>query len=85
MEKILSELQIGNKSEVVTNNYSGEEIELNPTELAVYDYIKGAEMLGFLKNANKCKDWFLDNNPNAYFTLLDFEFAIEFKYRRGEE
>ena len=71
MERLLKELQIGDRPEVVTNPFSGEEIELDPTEAAVYDYIRGAEMIGDMNNVGRCKDWFLEKNPKAYSILID--------------
>ena len=71
MDEILKELQIGDRSEKVTNPFSGVSIELDPAEAAVYDYIRGAEMLGDLRNVGKCKDWFADKNPEAYMVLID--------------
>ena len=56
---------------VVKNPYSGDSIELTPEEVAVYDYLKGCEMMGDYKGLRKGLDWFIDNNPEAYMTLLD--------------
>lgn len=62
----------------VTNPYSGESIMLTPTEVGVYDVTMGAYQLGVSSNDNelidmfyKGKDWFLDNNVEAYMTLID--------------
>ena len=70
-----------NKGELVTNTYSGEEIELTAEELSMYDFCMGAtmvyEMGGFsvndkvLKDLRKGLDWFRKNNPKAYMVLLD--------------
>ena len=56
---------------VVKNVYSGESIELTPEEVAVYDYLKGCEMVRDLKGLRKGLDWFIDNNAEAYMVLLD--------------
>ena len=37
---------VGETAETITNPYSGESVELSPEAVAVYDTIKGAEMLG---------------------------------------
>ena len=71
MKEILAQLNIGTTNEVVANPFSGEKITLNPTEVAVYDYLKGCEMLGQTKDLRLCIDWFIENNIKAYSTLLD--------------
>jgi hypothetical protein len=56
---------------VVTNPFSGESHVLTPEEVAVYDYIKGCEMLGDYAGVRQGLDWFMTNNPDAYMVLLD--------------
>ena len=56
---------------VVQNPFSGASAELTPEEVAVYDYLKGCEMIGDQKGLRKALDWFIDNNAEAYMTLLD--------------
>ena len=56
---------------MVENFFSGEAIELQPDEVAVYDYLKGCELIGDYKNLRKCLDWFRNNNAQAYMILLD--------------
>jgi hypothetical protein len=55
----------------VRNPFSGETCVLTPEELAVYDYLKGSEMMGDYKAVRKGIHWFVENNPSAYMTLLD--------------
>jgi hypothetical protein len=55
----------------VENPFSGESVMLSPDEVAVYDYVKGCELIGDYKNLQKCIDWFIKNNTQAYMTLLD--------------
>lgn len=55
----------------VENPFSGESIVLSPDEVAVYDYLKGCELIGDFKGLRKAIDWFIDNNAEAYMTLLD--------------
>ena len=55
----------------VKNPFTGESIELNPEEVAVYDYLKGCELIGDFKGLRKGIDWFIDNNSEAYMVLLD--------------
>ena len=63
----------------VTNPYSGESCYLNATELSMYDFIKGCEILLSEKSKNsdlsnmfyKALWWFKDNSRENYMTLLD--------------
>ena len=55
----------------VANTYSGEKIMLEPIAVAVYDCIKGAEMLEDYDTVQKGVDWFIEHYPEAYQVLLD--------------
>ena len=65
----------------VRNPFSGETCLLTAEELSMYDLIKGAEMaiaMGMVIDHEECykimrkgMDWFIQNNPQAYMTLLD--------------
>ena len=55
----------------VRNSFTGEPCMLTPEEVAVYDYCMGCELLGDYKGVRKALDWFMDNNAEAYMTLLD--------------
>lgn len=55
----------------VTNPMSGETAVLEPVAVAVYDSIKGAEMLGNYDAVEKGLDWFMRHYPKEYMTLLD--------------
>ena len=69
------------KGDTVKNIFSGEEYELNATELSMYDFIMGSQMVmemtpkmitpKAIKDFQKGLDWFRSNNPTAYMTLLD--------------
>jgi len=56
---------------MVENFFSGETCVLTPDEVAVYDYLKGCELMGDYKMLQKALDWFRENNAEAYMTLLD--------------
>ena len=56
---------------LVANPFSGESCMLTPEEVAVYDYLKGCELMGDYEGLRKGIDWFIDNNAEAYMTLLD--------------
>jgi hypothetical protein len=55
----------------VENPFSGETSVLTPEEVAVYDYLKGCEMIGDYTGLRKGLEWFMENNSEAYMTLLD--------------
>lgn len=55
----------------VENPFSGESVMLSPDEVAVYDYVKGCELIGDYKGVRKGLDWFREHNCEAYMTLLD--------------
>ena len=62
----------------VANPYSGQKVTLNPTAIAVYDCIKGAEMMAdsdfddkHLDTVRKGIEWFQMHYPKEYMVLLD--------------
>jgi hypothetical protein len=57
--------------ETVTNPYSGESCQLPRYAVAVYDVIKGAELLEDGKTMRKGIDWFQKYFTPQYYTLLD--------------
>jgi len=69
------------KGNTVKNPFSGEKCELNATELSMYDFIVGSQMVmemtpkmatpKMVKDFQKGLDWFRSNNPSAYMVLLD--------------
>ena len=69
------------KGDTVKNIFSGEEYELTATELSMYDFIMGSQMVmemtpkmitpKAVKDFQKGLDWFRSNNPSAYMVLLD--------------
>jgi len=79
------DMKILEEDEIATNPYSEVSITLNPVEIAIYDCLMGsyhAHLLagdtGNMKTAqelykdfNKGKDWFITNNPDAYYALID--------------
>ena len=57
--------------EEVVNPYSGEKCELPRYAVAVYDVIKGAEVLGDYDTMRKGLDWFQKYFTDEYYVLLD--------------
>lgn len=56
---------------LVKNPFSGEGVVLTPEAIAVYDTIKGCEMIGDYKMMEKGLHWFRRYFPAEYMVLLD--------------
>jgi hypothetical protein len=56
---------------LIKNPFSGESVTLVPEAVAVYDSIRGAEMIGDYKTVRKGLDWFRKFFPQEYMVLLD--------------
>ena len=67
------------KGDIVTNPFSGEEYELTAAQLAMYDFIMGAQMTfemgntdeDVIKDFHKGLDWFAATDVKGYMKLLD--------------
>ena len=59
------------ESKEIANPYTGKKVLLTPEAIAVYDTIKGAEMMGQYETMEKGIAWFQANYPKEYFVLLD--------------
>ena len=55
----------------VKNPFSGQKCVLQPTAIAVYDCIKGAEAVEDFDIVRKGLDWFIKHYPKEYGVLLD--------------
>lgn len=64
-------LRIGSEPETISNPYSGESVLLDPLAVAVYDTIKGAEVVEDYPMVRKGLDWFRKHYPAEYMVLLD--------------
>ena len=62
---------IDTKPVEVTNPFSKQKVTLQPTAIAVYDCIKGAEMIEDFDMTQKGIDWFIEHYPKEYGVLLD--------------
>lgn len=56
---------------LVSNPFSGASCMLTPEAVAVYDTIKGCEMVGDYDMVAKGLDWFSEHFPTEYMILLD--------------
>jgi hypothetical protein len=73
--------QLYDKGDTVKNPFSGEVCELNATELSMYDFIVGSQLVfemqpktiktKMVKDFHRGLGWFRSNNPSAYMVLLD--------------
>ena len=57
--------------QLVANPYTGEEVLLKPDAIAVYDCIKGSELIKDWETVRKGLDWFREHESLAYYVLLD--------------
>ena len=64
-------ITVGTQSETITNPFSGASCVLSPEAVAVYDTIRGCEMLQDYKGLQKGLDWFRRQYPSEYMILLD--------------
>ena len=62
---------IDTKPVEVANPFTKQKVTLQPTAIAVYDCIKGAEMLEEYDTVEKGIDWFREHYPKEYMILLD--------------
>ena len=70
------------QGEEVTNQFSGQSIDLTAEELSMYDFIMGSQMIleidelspystAVFAQMSKGLNWFRNNNAEAYMVLLD--------------
>ena len=72
IQELFPGIQVYDEVDVkVVNPFTGEGCMLTPEEVAVYDYLKGCELMQDHTGLRKALDWFIDNNADAYMTLLD--------------
>lgn len=71
--KFLADLYLGDETHMNTiiNPFSGETAELSDLQLAVYDFIKGAESFANVKSLRIGLDFFRKYWPHEYMVLLD--------------
>ena len=62
---------VGENNQTIMNPYTGQECELTPVAVAVYDVIKGAEAMGLYNTVRVGLDWFKKYYTKEYMVLLD--------------
>jgi len=70
-KNFLDTLQIKDEYEQVTNPFSGITVTLHPMAVALYDFIKGCEILGNYKKFDQARYIFVELWPDEYMKLLD--------------
>ena len=70
-QKILDKLVLADGPEVIENPFSGVKVELDARGVALYDYIKGCEILGNYKDFDQARYLFAQLYPVAYMKLID--------------
>jgi hypothetical protein len=70
-QELIDSLQIGTENETITNPFTGQSIELEPTAVALHDFIKGCEALSLYAKMQTALYIFRKNFPDAYMVLLD--------------
>ena len=71
MEDLVNGLALGDGPEVITNPYSGRSVKLDPVGVALYDLVKGCELIGDYKTMGLALEAFSERYPEEYFLLLD--------------
>ena len=71
MKVFKGQLKIGTESEVVTNQFTGKSVTLEPDAVAVYDLIMGSQLINNYKLTRIGLDWFIKHYPKEYMVLLD--------------
>lgn len=78
-------MEIGDSNEFAINPYTEVKVELNPVEIAIFDVLMGCYQMHLMageagdhegakelyNDYYKGKDWFIENNVDAYFDLID--------------
>ena len=71
IKDLVDGLALGDGPEVITNPFSGRSVELDPVGVALYDLVKGCELLGDYKTMGLALEAFAERYPEEYFILLD--------------
>ena len=70
-QELIDSLEILEESEMVTNPYSEASCRLEPLAVALYDVIKGSELLGDKDTMRIALGIFMNRWSEEYFILLD--------------
>jgi len=70
-QRILDLLDLSYGPEIITNPFTGVEVELDARGVALHDYIKGCEIMGNQKEFDQARYLFAELYPSAYSKLID--------------
>ena len=70
-KEILADLDLSYGGGIVTNPFSGVEVELDATGVALYDFINGCQIVGNYKDFDQARYLFLELYPDEYSKLID--------------
>ena len=70
-KEFIESLDIREESEDITNPFTGRTVKLPPLGVALYDVIKGAEILEDYNTMRMGLDIFIQEYPEEYYVLLD--------------
>jgi len=70
-QKLIESLHLGQCTEAIVNPFSGVRVVLPPLGVALYDYIKGCELLGNYTDFDTARYLFAKLYPSEYMELLD--------------
>ena len=70
-KEILKDLQIYESDQVIQNPFSGVKVTLDGKGAAIYDFLKGCEMMGNYKDMDQARYMFAELYPDAYMKLVD--------------
>ena len=70
-QTLIDSLEIGSESETIRNPYSGAGCELDATGVALYDFVRGCEVMGDYQKMQQGLTLFRKLYPDEYYVLLD--------------
>ena len=71
IKDLVDGLALGDGPEVITNPFSGRSVKLDPVGVALYDLVKGCELIGDYKTMGLALEAFSVRYPEEYYILLD--------------
>lgn len=71
IKDLVDGLALGDGPEVITNPFSGRSVKLDPVGVALYDLVKGCELIRDYKTMGLALEAFSERYPEEYYILLD--------------
>ena len=71
IKDLVDGLALGDGPEVITNPFSGRSVKLDPVGVALYDLVKGCELIEDYKTMGLALEAFSERYPEEYYILLD--------------